>query len=121
MGKPLDDGWDKYCVEQFKAYLLREAARAVELAATKKMPGDSVIAHSMLAGRCIDRVSGRGKAPVQLAEEAEESSVRRFIRKTLATSDEATSAIVDKIKFAAKKLRGQLDLFEEKDAAPCDE
>jgi methionine-rich copper-binding protein CopC len=119
MGKPLDDGWDKYCVEQFKAYLLREAARAVELAATKKMPGDSVVAHSMLASRCIDRASGRGKAPAQLAEEAEESSVRRFIRKALATSNEETSAMIDKIKFAAKRLRGQLDLFDE--TKPCDE
>jgi len=119
MTTKLDDGWDKYCVEQTKAHLLREAARAIEKAATKKMPGDSVVAYSLLAHRCIDRASGRGKAPQQLAEEAEEMSVRRFLRKTFAVSDQEVNVIIDKIKTAAKTLRGQLDLFEEN--KPCDE
>lgn len=115
--KPVVDGWDAYSVAQAKAYLLTEAAAVLLQAHTKKTPGDRAVALRMVSTRCVVRVCDVGKKPRQVAEEATEDSFHRFLRKTFDLDDKAASAIVERVKFNARTLRGQLDLFEKADAS----
>jgi len=114
--KPVVDGWDAYSVAQAKAYLLTEAAAVLLQAHTKKTPGDRAMALRMVSAKCVARVCDVGKKPHQVSEEATEASFHRFLRKTFDLDDKAASAIVERVKFNARTLRGQLDLFEKSDA-----
>lgn len=114
--RALVEGWDAYSVAQARAYLLREAASALLLAQTKGTPGDRVVALSTLATRCIERAADKGKTLKVREDESTEASFLLFVRKTFALDDMAAAAVVERVKFDARTLRGQLDLFDKPEA-----
>lgn len=117
--RKVDDGWDDYCVTAAKAHLLTVASKMLTEAGTKHVAPERVVLLRSQVARCIDRLSDAGRAPDKATGAWTEREFRNFLAMCFGFGSDVADKIVDPIKFEAKTLRGQLDLFE-KESASCD-
>lgn len=106
-----EDPWDDYCVSAARAVLLFEAARMTKEAGTYKAPGDAVVELESMVKMVVTRVSCAGMTVKEIAAAWSEAGFARFMFQVFKLNAKEVADALDRVRFEARKLRGQLDLF----------
>ncbi len=106
-----EDPWDDYCVTAAKAVLLFEAARMTKEAGTYKAPGDAVVELEAMVKMVVARVGGVGMTAKEIGEAWSERGFTRCMLQVFKLNAKEAADALDRVRFEARKLRGQLDLF----------